>query len=294
MHKVIVERPRWSPGPPKQHRRANLPVELMPKFESTKRPYKLRKGQKDLLGPLRRWLRSKVGRPWNEVYSEACAVIKSGNYVREHVKTHLLQYVELHTFIHNGKVCSIETYSSFGITPIGEQRFGPDFYVDPITGLLMETERPSRSARRIARRLARLDCMRWLSDRVALKQINGIWYSCLFRPVIPQGAFRVFDHLARQVVGLGGLIRRNGVFLHCFEKRQLSRRELKRFDLKNYVPNAVAERRAVRCLQPSHCTSRLSRTVLSCFEPGQQPSRNRRGWFCAWAGSKDRLKARGL
>jgi hypothetical protein len=33
MHKVVVERPRRNPGPGKQGRRANLPDELLPKFE---------------------------------------------------------------------------------------------------------------------------------------------------------------------------------------------------------------------------------------------------------------------
>ena len=87
MHKVIVERPRWTPGPDKYKRRANLSDELLPKFEGIKRIHGQRKGQRDLLGPLRRWLRAQVGWPWNDVYSEACAVIHPDNYVRVHVKT---------------------------------------------------------------------------------------------------------------------------------------------------------------------------------------------------------------
>ena len=76
MHKVIVERPWWNPGPGKKGRQANLSDELLPKFEGIKRPHRHRKGLTDLLGPLKRWLLSQVGRPWNDAYSEACAVIK--------------------------------------------------------------------------------------------------------------------------------------------------------------------------------------------------------------------------
>src|SRR5690242_11945690 len=94
MHKVIVERPRWTPGRNKLGRRANLSDELQPKFEGIKRPYGVRKGQRDLFGPLRRWLQSRVGRHWNDVYSEACTVIHPDDYVRVHVKTHLLEFVE--------------------------------------------------------------------------------------------------------------------------------------------------------------------------------------------------------
>jgi len=60
MHKVVIERPRWSPGPGKQGRRANLPDELLPKFEGIKRPHTCRKGLTDLLSPLKRWLRFKA------------------------------------------------------------------------------------------------------------------------------------------------------------------------------------------------------------------------------------------
>jgi hypothetical protein len=99
MHKVVVERPRWNPGPGKQGRRANLSDELLPKFEGIKRPHRSRKGLTDLLGPLKRWLQSQVGRPWNEVYSEACAVIKPDSIIRAHVKTHLLEFVQRNAFI---------------------------------------------------------------------------------------------------------------------------------------------------------------------------------------------------
>jgi hypothetical protein len=76
MHKVVVERPRWNPGPGKKGRQANLSDELLPKFEGIRRPHRHRKGLTDLLGPLKRCLLAQVGRPWNDVYSESCEVIK--------------------------------------------------------------------------------------------------------------------------------------------------------------------------------------------------------------------------
>src|SRR2546422_4122874 len=71
MHKVVVEHPRWNPGPGKHGRRADLSDELLPKFEGIKRPHAHRKGLTDLLGLLKRWLHSQAGRSWNDVYSEA-------------------------------------------------------------------------------------------------------------------------------------------------------------------------------------------------------------------------------
>src|SRR6267142_2463842 len=139
MHKVVVERPRWNPGPGKHGRRANLPDELLPKFEGIRRPHASRKGLTDLLGPLRRWLHSQLGRPGNDVYSEACAVIKPDSVIRAHIKTHLLEFVERHTFMHEGKVCTLVPYYGGGITPVAEMRFRRSLYfVHPETHLLSE------------------------------------------------------------------------------------------------------------------------------------------------------------
>ncbi len=235
MHKVVIERPRWNPGPGKHGRRANLPVELLPKFEGIKRPHTCRKGLTDLLGPLKRWLQSQVGRHWNDVYSEACTVIKPDSVIRGHIKTHLLQFVERHTFMHKGKVCVLDTgYLGHGIIAVTERRYGCSrFFVHPETGLVCAIPQKSRPALRAERRAARAEKFRWLDYNFALKQIVGIWFACQFRVVPPEGRFKAYDHALGQEVGRGGLLRRDGQYLHCIAKRQLSRRELRRYGLRN-------------------------------------------------------------
>jgi hypothetical protein len=233
MHKVVVERPRWNPGPGKHGRRANLPDELLPKFEGIKRPHAQRKELTDLLGPLERWLRSQVGRAWNDVYSDACAVIKADSVIRAHVKTHLLQFVERHTFMFQGSVCVLDTGRG-SIRPVTSNRFGPSaFYVHPESGSLQEIKPASRRERRKARYEKQCRTFRWLDDRFALKQIKGIWFACQFREIPPDGQFKAYDHALGQSVGRGGLVRREGIYLHCIAKRQLSRRELRRYGLRN-------------------------------------------------------------
>jgi hypothetical protein len=235
MHKVVIERPRWNPGPGKHGRRANLPDELLPKFEGIKRRHTQRKGLKDLLGPLKRWLQSQVGRSWNDAYSEACAVIKPDSIIRAHVKTHLLQFVERHTFMHDGKVCVLDTgYRGLGIIPVADRRYGWNlFYVHPESGLLCATPQKSWKALRAERRATRAEKFRWLDGHFALKQIDGLWFACQFRVVSPEGPFKAYDHALGQQVGRGGLLRREGQYLHCIAKRQLSRRELRRYNLRN-------------------------------------------------------------
>jgi hypothetical protein len=146
MHKVVIERPRWNPGPDKNGRRANLPDELLPKYEGMKRPHRHRKGLTDLLGPLKRWLFSQVGRPWNDVYSEACAVIRADSVIRAHVKTHLLQFVERNTFMQDGQVCVLEFgYGGRGVIRVDERRYRVNlFFVHPESNLLCAVPQKSR------------------------------------------------------------------------------------------------------------------------------------------------------
>src|SRR5882762_2714317 len=147
MHRVVVERPRWNPGRGKHGRRANLPDELLPKFEGIRRPHASRKGLTDLLGPLRRWLHSQVGRPWNDVYSEACAVIKPDSAIRAHIKTHLLEFVQRHTFMRDGQVWCLCNRWRWDEVPVEKaaNAWAP-FYVHPETGLLCEV--PAHPRRR--------------------------------------------------------------------------------------------------------------------------------------------------
>ena len=55
-----------------------------------------RAGMKSLnehLGPLRRYLSSQVGRPWDKVYAEICAHISVDSAVQDHVRDHVFDYV---------------------------------------------------------------------------------------------------------------------------------------------------------------------------------------------------------
>lgn len=250
MHKVVVERPRWNPGPGKNGRRANLPDEQLPKFEGIKRPHSSRKGLTNLLGPLKRWLHSQLGRPWNDIYSEACAVVKPDSVIRAHIKTHLLEFVERHTFMHNGEVCVLDTWRGGGIVPVTSRRYGRSvFYVHPETGLLQEIIRIPLHLRRLAARPKPPVSFYWLGDLVALKQIGGIWFACQFRNVPSEGPFKAYDYVAGKTVGRGELLRRNGNYLLCVAKRQLPRRELRRHGLTNSATNiAIEAQSSARCL----------------------------------------------
>lgn len=232
MHKVIVERPRWTPGRDKYARRANLPDELQPKFEGIKRMHTQRKGQRDLLGPLRRWLHAQIGRPWNDIHSEVCAVIHPDNYVRVHVKTHLLQFVLRNTFMHDGEVSYLDTGCRGGIKSVMSETFlRRAYYVHPETGRLEKIEPVSRKQWN-ASRLRAPDGRRWIGRQVALQQIRGLWFECRFQR--PDGVkVPIYDHALERTLRREEITRHRHEYLWCIHKRQLSRRELRQHGLRN-------------------------------------------------------------
>ena len=273
MHKVVVERPRWNPGPGKHGRRANLSDELLPKFEGIKRPHAHRKGLTDLLGPLKRWLHSQAGRSWNDVYSEAsvfsrceaCAVIKPDSVIRAHIKTHLLEFVHRHTFLKDGEVWCFTGRWRHGEVPFESVASNwASFYIHPETGLLCEV--PARPHRCWCDKKAnrRSLTLRWLDDTTLLRQLNGCWFECRMaefpeRFVKGDSPWRfdlaekiaIYRSKAREIYGRDA---------YCVAKRQLSRRELRKLGVFN---TAQRTDRSERSLQ--HVIARLVDDCASVF-----------------------------
>ena len=81
------------------------------------------------LAPLRRYLRSQVGRPWDNVYGEICERINRRSAVQLHIWQHLAEYVCTDPHVISGEV---HRHGLFGSLR--------NFYVDPRTGLLRYNE----------------------------------------------------------------------------------------------------------------------------------------------------------
>ena len=235
MHKVIVERPRWGGGREHQNRRANVPLEDRRTRESMRAAHADRKSFGENLAPLRRWLRTQVGRPWDDVYSEACVVIKSDSTVRNHIKFHLLEMVERHTFLRDGEVWCFRLGWWDAIEVPVSQLSGHwnCFYVHLHSGLLCEAK-PSRRqpSRRDREERKRMKTCRWLNDQMALLKLNGCWFKCEMRP-LPSDEARAYDSASRQMLNRWEAEHKYGKPVCCVGKRQLSREQLKRFGLVN-------------------------------------------------------------
>jgi hypothetical protein len=102
MAKVIIERPRYlsrSPSRKKGYRKyiQSLSIDEMPTKEPMLGSWKGRsKWLNEHLGPMRRFLRGNVGRPWNKVHQELCEHVSFDNAVQGHVLAHIYEFVHLH------------------------------------------------------------------------------------------------------------------------------------------------------------------------------------------------------
>ncbi|MDR3634428.1 MAG: hypothetical protein P4L84_11535 [Isosphaeraceae bacterium] len=150
MAKVIVERPRYGSGDqgtPKGARRRlqRLEREGLPSHEGMRRRWRgCAKSLNEHLGPLRRYLDSQVGRPWNKVFSEICAHINRNSAVQDHVRDHVEDYVVRHVILIDGVPCFGEGGWAYG-RPLREQSWRL-WYVCPRTGLLRRVKRSPHKA----------------------------------------------------------------------------------------------------------------------------------------------------
>ncbi len=144
MFEVIIERPRWQGGRAKK-KRAEERSERALERASNKVPMGRGRGTKTLnenLAPLRRFLGSRVGRPWNSVRSEMCAVLSMSSAVQKHVMMHLKDFVEESPVMIDGRPHHPAAMGG-KYFPVSTSRRWSQFYVCPRTGLLRQaTRRP--------------------------------------------------------------------------------------------------------------------------------------------------------
>lgn len=148
MKKVVVERPRWASR--QRNNKFGLRLRYIPDhdydeqakkargFESYVGAYK--KSFTDVLGPLERFLRKNVARPWTKVYSELSAGLDKRKATGKHIFDHVDDMVEKNCFIgDDGSVYAIRWGGERPVTGI---------YVHPRTGLLCEVSPRKRQRRR--------------------------------------------------------------------------------------------------------------------------------------------------
>jgi hypothetical protein len=144
MFKVIVERPRWGAG------RARSP-KLKGTYDQDLKQIGLKrhawvaarycKSLNENLAPLVRFLRSRRGRRWDDVFSEICAGLDTGSTVKMHVRQHLEDIVLARISIGRNGEWMFEGAVIGHRNTLHRLRL---FFVDPRDGILKDRSELSR------------------------------------------------------------------------------------------------------------------------------------------------------
>jgi hypothetical protein len=127
-----VERSRINPKTHKKGRQKSF--DDLPRKESMRKPYDWnwdRKSLNENLKPLVRFLKSKVGKKWDNVFSEICENLKLDSAIQKHVRDHVFDYVKINVSKEDGKIFHLPKY--YGKWT---ELWNQDLYVDPDNGIL--------------------------------------------------------------------------------------------------------------------------------------------------------------
>jgi len=175
MHKVVVERERhgsWKPGRKWGQRLVFVPnsdYEDQPMFASSARGRQYSGDSKhfsDVLGPLRGFVRSNIGRPWDKVFSE----LRQGLDVRKVTGLHIFDHVKWMVETD----CWIGADRKIYAKPKEYEVTG--FYVHPRTGLLCFATQQSRRERKKLKLMKQEINEIRLEDQHSFRLIDGQWY----------------------------------------------------------------------------------------------------------------------
>lgn len=190
------------------------------------------------LNPLKRFILSSCGRPWNEVYSEIRKVVKPGNVVNNHLYTHLFGYVTINVEEKNGEFYEKGLRYSWR----GPGIYTPTF-VHPETGILTRTPQKKRTA---VRRQQRKRVIRLNENTAYARDKKGIWYKCELKCLSKErvkkkhyfssykkGFIYTEDYLSYYDIFLKKQINFSDAFwgnppAYCISKRQMNKREIRK------------------------------------------------------------------
>jgi hypothetical protein len=198
------------------------------------------------LGPLYRYLRRQVNRPWAQVHSELCAVLDRRSVVQAHLFQHINGKVATQTFWRDGQVLVQQRGRE---VPLAES--WDELYVHPRTGLLLPNRaRVQRARQQNQARLQQAAAKE--RDRLAGSHlqpgqhwhcVDGIWYEFSLQ-ALSAGAHAadtlVYDVLLRRMVSpanhqLLAQLYGSGL-VYAAQKRQLDGRTLRRHGLASPRP----------------------------------------------------------
>lgn len=210
--------------------------------EHMRRPYQnIRKSNSDLWGAIRRFMLSRCGRKWDDVWSEVNRDLSESDDMRAHWRVHCkIEVDEKVAVAPNGKLWRLAGRGSWTFDCLdrwgwplqGIPGCNKRFYVDPRDGILRKTPKYKWSER--SRKLEQPEYGWEMPDGNRIQYIDGVWYSVWheeekYMESVPVYGERDPVTLRRPVlrVTLVPCVRYNP------RKRQLNSRELQRYGARN-------------------------------------------------------------
>lgn len=173
----------------------------------------------DHLGPLRRFVRSHIGQPWNDVYSKLCQQLDSSTMAGQHVLDHMRDYVELHVELIDG-IPHEKCRRQYRLA----QRCRFKLYVHPETGILCDAKTDSqRAIASLSPSPKKQPNIIQIDAYHEYHKLNDIWYVITFQKVPATEA--VFDILSRATITPE--LRNYNTQVYASHKRQCSKRDIK-------------------------------------------------------------------
>lgn len=222
MGKCVTERPRTKGAKYKAVRRRNAVSEdESANAQGMRRPYNdgakaIQKTFTDLLGPLSRFLQSRVGQPWRKVHKEIAGNLKGRNTQQQHILDHLKQMVVTDLAFEDGKLVHANG------TPFKVYGHWKEFYVDPRDLILKVVTDKQRAKWKDNRtKLKEAEDELKTKDGQIFRRVEGIWFS-------------ITTETETVKVQIGNTER--WVEQNVEKKRQLNTEELRKRGLANRLP----------------------------------------------------------
>lgn len=226
LSEIVIERPRH--GMRCSSRRLKGTKKALNRLTAEARddgllsPYliKVRQGTKELsdhLGPLRRLLYSKVGQPWDLVYSELCQRLEPKTMAGQHVVSHLWDYVERYVEIID-EVPYRKATAFYRQRQLGD-RYRDEFYVHPETGILCVAKKAAQTPRKIRNDFFVIDAYHHY------RKLNEVWYLIALQDLEP--GLVAWDVVLKREMTPENAQKEYGKLVYAASKKQCNKRELK-------------------------------------------------------------------
>ncbi|MGD1875782.1 MAG: hypothetical protein ACFB02_22405 [Mastigocoleus sp.] len=174
----------------------------------------------DHIRPLYKWLCSKIGQPWNDVYSELCKNLNIKGLSGQHILSHIWNFVELHVVLIDG----IPYRKSERDRPLPSYGRYEQLYVHPDTGILCLVREVQRKVTR------KYDDVLIINSYHQYRKIKGIWYLITFQKFpksIYDNIYHAKDVLFRANINYKIAQKTYGRKIFAVSKKQCNKKEIK-------------------------------------------------------------------